>query len=106
MALLAPEPLPVRPQPLSLFPRIWTDLEAFTFSSPLGPTTVVPVDVGAFATISASRTTEGRHIVGTTTTGRLFHQLRAPTATYAGFGNVETAVGRLIGFPFIAGDCG
>ena len=105
MALLAPQQLPLRPQPLSLFPRTWTDLEGFTFSSPFGPITAVPLDVGALTTISASKTTEGRHIVATTTTGMLFHQLRAPTATFALFGNVEAAGAGVRG-PFMAVDCG
>jgi hypothetical protein len=105
MALLAPQELPTVPQPLSTFPRTWTDLEGFTFPGPWGPITAIPQDVGNFATISASKRTEGRHIVATSTTGMLFHQLRAPTATFALFGDVEAAGAGRRG-PFMAADCG
>jgi hypothetical protein len=56
----------------------WTDLELRILPSP--PTVV---DVGTFATIAMASTDEGTHVLGTTTDGRLWHQLRNnPTAIF------------------------
>jgi hypothetical protein len=48
----------------------WFDLEVASF---VGPTH----DVGTFDSASAAATTEGLHVLGTTTNGQLWHQLRS-----------------------------
>jgi hypothetical protein len=61
----------------------WWDLETYrtTFTGGpgvSGPTTATE-DVGTFDSVAAAATGEGTHVVGTTTNGRLWHQLRSMT---------------------------
>jgi hypothetical protein len=58
----------------------WRDMETYqtTFSGPgVSGTTMATLDVGTFNTASLAVTSEGTHVVGTTTNGRLWHQLRS-----------------------------
>jgi hypothetical protein len=61
-------------------------------------------DVGTFATVAAASTTQGMHVVGTTTDGHLWHQLRpSPSAV---FRDVEAVGVGLDAGSFTAVDCG
>ena len=84
----------------------WVDLETYTATFSGGPwsgTFTTTFDVGTFSTVAAGWTSEGLHVVGTTTNGRLWHQLRTPTSI---FRDIELAgVGRDVG-AFTAVDCG
>jgi hypothetical protein len=84
----------------------WDDLELTTtttlFFDPITgtasgfSTSTSEADVGTFARISAASTSVGLHVVGVTTNGRLWHQLRS-TAT-AMFADVErVGVGQDVG---------
>jgi hypothetical protein len=74
----------------------WRDLEISNVGT--------VVDVGTFATVAAGSTTEGLHIVGTTTDGRIWHQLRpSPSAIFRDIEQV--GVGQDVGL-FTAIDCG
>jgi hypothetical protein len=58
----------------------WADLETFTatFSGPVWSGTITQTaDVGTFSKVSCATTNEGLHVVGATTDGRLWHQLRS-----------------------------
>lgn len=59
--------------------RQWRDLETYTYSVS-GPvisgTFTGTEDVGTFATVSTAVTSEGLHVAGVTTNGRIWHQLR------------------------------
>jgi hypothetical protein len=61
----------------------WRDLETYTATFTGGPgvsgTFTASLDVGTFNSIAVATTGEGAHVVGTTTDGRLWHQLRATT---------------------------
>ena len=84
----------------------WVDLETYTATFSGGPwsgTFTTTFDVGTFSAVAAGWTSEGLHVVGTTTNGRLWHQLRTPTSI---FRDIELAgVGRDVG-AFTAVDCG
>jgi hypothetical protein len=84
----------------------WVDLETYTATFSGGPwsgTFTTTFDVGTFSTVAAAWASEGLHVVGTTTDGRLWHQLRSPTAI---FRDIELAgVGADVG-AFTAVDCG
>ena len=108
MALLAPDQVPNIREPnyVGIKPR-WIDLEALNL--PVNTFDVfgdlVPIDYGKFATISASLSADVRHFVGTTTDGRVLHQLRPLYANFGFFEDVETGVGQNVG-TFTAVDCG
>lgn len=77
----------------------WQDLETITIVV-TGPgvswTTTGIADVGTFERIAGATTTEGQHILGVTSNGRLWHQLR-PSAS-AQFRDVElVGVGQNVG---------
>jgi hypothetical protein len=73
----------------------WRDLEISNTGT---------VDVGTFAAAAAASTTEGLHIVGTTTDGRIWHQLRPSSSAI--FRDIEQlGVGQDVGL-FTAIDCG
>ena len=73
----------------------WRDLEISNIGT---------VDVGTFATAAAASTTEGLHIVGVTTDGRIWHQLRPSSSAI--FRDIEqVGVGQDVGL-FTAIDCG
>lgn len=84
----------------------WMDLETYTTTFSGGPwsgTFTTTFDVGTFSTVAAAWASEGLHVVGTTTDGRLWHQLRTPTSI---FRDIElVGVGRDVG-AFTAVDCG
>jgi hypothetical protein len=83
----------------------WVDLETYTATFSGGPwsgTFTTTFDVGTFSTVAAGWTAEGLHVVGTTTNGRLWHQLRTPTSI---FRDIElVGVGRDVG-AFTAVEC-
>jgi hypothetical protein len=85
----------------------WRDLETFTANFSGGSwsgTTTVTADVGSFSKVSCATTTEGLHVVGVTTNGRLWHQLRSNTMPI--FRNVQqVGVGQTVG-SFTAVACG
>jgi hypothetical protein len=66
----------------------WVDLEKISFTFGRWGTFTFDFDVGTFATASATLAREGLHVLGTTTDGHLWHQLRAPNSV---FGDVEGA---------------
>jgi hypothetical protein len=75
----------------TIFLTSWQDLEA-------------GADVGTFAAVATAPTTEGIHVVGVTTDGRLWHQLRSGSPVV--FRDVElVGVGHDVGL-FTAVDCG
>jgi hypothetical protein len=84
----------------------WVDLETYTATFSGGPwsgTFTTTFDVGTFGAVAAGWTSEGLHVVGATTDGRLWHQLRTPTSI---FRDIElVGVGRDVG-AFTAVDCG
>jgi hypothetical protein len=84
----------------------WVDLETYTYtvSGPVWSGTFTGVaDVGTFSTVAAEWAGEGLHVVGTTTNGRLWHQLRSGSSI---FGDIElVGVGQNVG-SFTAVDCG
>jgi hypothetical protein len=84
----------------------WVDLETYTATFSGGGwsgTFTATSDVGTFNTVAAAWASEGLHVVGTTTDGRLWHQLRGPTSI---FRDIEmVGVGRDVG-AFTAVDCG
>jgi hypothetical protein len=58
----------------------WRDLETYqaTFSgSGWSGTVTLTEDVGTFSSVTVAMTSEGAHVLGTTTNGRLWHQLRS-----------------------------
>lgn len=60
----------------------WRDLETYTATysgNGVSGTYTATADVGTFARVSAASTSEGLHVVGVTTNGRLWHQLRSNT---------------------------
>ena len=86
----------------------WRDLEVssatFTGGPGVGGTFDAVFDVGTFNRITTGSTTEGLHVLGTTTDGRLWHQLRVGTQPI--FRDVERfGVGQVVG-PFTAVACG
>lgn len=87
--------------------RQWRDLETFTFtvSGPgVSGTFTGTEDVGTFATVSTAATSEGLHVAGVTTNGRIWHQLR--NSPLAIFRDIElVGVGRDVG-TFTAIACG
>ncbi|QRP48873.1 hypothetical protein [Amycolatopsis sp. FDAARGOS 1241] len=77
----------------------WKDLELSTY---LG-LPAVEFDVGTFNSVAAATTSEGLHIVGTTTNGHLWHQLRSEPLSR--FRDVElVGLGQDVGH-FTAVDC-
>jgi hypothetical protein len=87
--------------------RIWEDLETTTtiFTGDWSGTITTITDVGTFNTVAAKQSGNGLHVVGTTTNGKLWHQLRMfPTESH--FRDIELAgVGQDVG-DFTAVDCG
>ena len=60
----------------------WLDLETYTATFSGGSwsgTFTATADVGSFSKVSCAVTNEGLHVVGVTTNGRLWHQLRSNT---------------------------
>jgi hypothetical protein len=58
----------------------WLDLETYTGTFSGGSwsgTYTATADVGSFSKVSCAATNEGLHVVGVTTNGRLWHQLRS-----------------------------
>jgi hypothetical protein len=84
----------------------WVDLETYTYtvSGAVWSGTFTGVaNVGTFNTVAGAWANEGLHIVGTTTNGRLWHQLRGLSMA---FGDIELAgVGQNVG-DFTAAGCG
>ena len=60
----------------------WLDLETYTATFSGGSWSGIftaTADVGSFSKVSCAVTNEGLHVVGVTTNGRLWHQLRSNT---------------------------
>jgi hypothetical protein len=88
--------------------QTWRDLETFiaTFSGGpgVGGTFTATQDVGTFATVSTATASEGIHIVGVTTNGQIWHQLRSSPSVI--FRDVElVGVGQNVG-TFTTAACG
>jgi hypothetical protein len=77
----------------------WLDLETYTATYSGGNwsgTYTAVADVGTFSGVAAAVTNEGLHVVGVTTNGRLWHQLRSNTMPV--FRDVEqVGVGQNVG---------
>jgi hypothetical protein len=85
----------------------WRDLETLTVTFSGGSwsgTATMIEDVGSFSKVSCAATTEGLHVVGVTTNGRLWHQLRESNSPI--FRDVQqVGVGQTVG-SFTAVACG
>jgi hypothetical protein len=86
----------------------WRDLETFLATFSGGPgvsgTFTKTEDVGTFATASTASTSEGIHVVGVTTNGQIWHQLRSSPSVV--FRDVElVGVGQNVG-TFTTAACG
>jgi hypothetical protein len=92
--------------PASLMLGPWVDLETYTYtvSGPVWSGTFTgAANVGTFSTVAAEWAGQGLHVVGTTTNGRLWHQLRGGISIFA---DIElVGVGQNVG-SFTAVDCG
>jgi hypothetical protein len=83
----------------------WLNLETtpLTISGPgISVTTTTTIDVGTFARIAAGVTTEGLHILGITTNGRIWHQIRSSAGPV--YRDVEIPAGNVGRFTTVA--CG
>jgi hypothetical protein len=87
-------------KPLNGAWKQWRDLETYTASfsgGGISGTFTATADVGTFSRVTAASTTQGLHVVGVTTNGRLWHQLRSVSMPV--FADIEqVGVGKDVGF--------
>lgn len=88
--------------------QTWRDLETFIATFTGGPgvsgTFTATQDVGTFATVSTATASEGIHIVGVTTNGQIWHQLRSSPSVI--FRDVELVGGAQNVGTFTTAACG